>query len=145
MRNQEGQFTKRVTTFMVAIIFIGIIYILYCYISGIGVYKVVKYSFLTNEKYNEYVANYMTKDIFDSFNYHGAIVEENKPVKKYLKLYMLFSINDFFNKARIWMYYSFEIKNKRNEIVTGSRNVPFVLYLKKEGWHWKIVQKEEAP
>jgi hypothetical protein len=144
MKENGYQLKKRVITVVGVIIFIGIIYIFYCYISGIGVYKAVKYSFLTNTGYNEYISRYMSKDMFDSFNDYGPIVEVVNP-KKLLKLYMLFSINDFFNKGKIWMYYSFEIIDKNNNIITGARNVPFTLDLKRDGWYWRILQRNEEP
>ena len=100
--------------------------------------------FLTNDGYNGYVAKYMSRDIFNDFNDRYSF-EEYKPVRKILRLYTLFSLNDFINRGIVWMYYSFEIKDKNNNIVAGSLRVPFVIYLKRDGWHWRIVRKDEEP
>jgi hypothetical protein len=135
---------KRVKTFMILIIFIALGYIIYCYLSAIGIYNVVKYSFLTNQGYNQYISKYMTKDLFEIVN-REKIVKENIINKKKLSLFMIFSINDVFNKGIIWMNYSFEIRDMQNNIVTGAWNIPMTLFLHKKNGHWRITQICETP
>lgn len=134
---------KKGTIFMIFAIIV-ILYLAYCYLSVLDVYFALRYSFLTNKGYDNYISRYMTNKLFRHFN-NTDILEGYKSVKKRLHLYLFFSINDIFHSGIMWMNYSIIIMDEHNQIITGSLRVPIKIYLRRVGWHWKIVQNVESP
>jgi len=119
------------------------LYFVCCCISTVEIYNLIKYSFLTNNSYNECLSRYISKDIFEGIN-KSHFFDDKIPSKKKLKLYMLFSICNFKNGI-VWMRYTFERKDLKNSVISGSYDVPMKIYIRREEWHWKIVKKEETP
>jgi hypothetical protein len=116
--------------------------LIYFYLSAIEIYQAVRYAFLTDDGYDEYLAANMTPDIFQSVSRNNY---QNLPYpnKKELDLWLIFSINNLVSDGIVWMDYSFVIKDERNGIFTGSWGVPIRLSVKRNGW--QIVEMHEPP
>ncbi len=122
-----------------------IVYIGCCYISSIEIYSAVKYAFLTKNNYDENISGKMSEEIFDDLNRYNKYNNSRSPVKIELRLDMILALNDIFNKGVVWMCYSITAKDMHEHILQGSWRVPITLHLKRNGWNWMIVKKDEAP
>lgn len=139
MKTRKGSMSQRV---LAIVIFLIAIYLGYCYLTSINIYRAV-YSVLEGYPNTKLVEKYIAKDVACSLVYdYGQSVIGKK--KKKVSLFLVFTISDLIANGYSLMYYTIEYSDN-NVVIAGSWNIPISFVLKKEGLHWKIVEKIERP
>ena len=131
-----------IAIFTSILLFIG--FFVYCYISSIEIHNIIADCFVKSDPYFPNYDDKINEDIFNHFRL-SCYNDVESGNKKDLSLSLIFGINNIFSDGMVFMNYSLEIRDSNGRLLSGSRNVPITIHIKRFSTGWKIVQIDEAP